>query len=232
MKILAVTSGKGGVGKTTISLNIARQLSLCGLRTVILDFDIHNKGTTGMFLDKVADSSSSIISIVEKSRNFTKTLAKEIADDLDLIKLVEDGSLLLVPAAKPREMVQWSRFVAGNEEIVTFFREFIAELTKTQKIDVVVIDCYGGIDSLTVAAAGIADDTIIVNEADLITFSGTLMLYKYLAGIYSDSEIKPRIHFVINRIASRYSFRFLDSEYKKTPCRFSYNQINSGLFSI
>ena len=215
MKILAITSGKGGVGKTTLSLNVARQLSLHGLRTLIVDFDIHNKGTTGMFLDKVNPSSPSIISTVEKSNKFDSTLIKETAANIEPLPLVADGSLLLLPAARPREMINWNSFVANNDQIVAFFRQLFEQLTSNQKIDVIVIDCYGGIDSLTVAATGIADDTIIVNEPDLVTFSGTLMLYNYLADTYAESERKPSIHFVINRITSRHSFYFLDSEYQK-----------------
>jgi Mrp family chromosome partitioning ATPase len=53
MKILTVTSGKGGVGKSTLSLNIARQLSLCGKKTLLVDFDIHNKGVTNLFLTRI-----------------------------------------------------------------------------------------------------------------------------------------------------------------------------------
>ncbi|MHC4535100.1 MAG: pentapeptide repeat-containing protein [Planctomycetota bacterium] len=215
MKILAITSGKGGVGKTTLSLNVARQLSLHGLRTLIVDFDIHNKGTTGMFLEKVSPSSPSIISTVEKSSKFDSALIKEITASIEPIPLVKDSSLLLLPAARPREMIHWSSFVATNDHIVVFFRQLFEQLTSLKGIDVVIIDCYGGIDSLTVAAAGIADDIIIVNEPDIITFSGTLLLYTYLADTYAKAERKPSIHFVINRITLRHSFYFLDKDYQK-----------------
>ena len=79
----------------------------------------------------------------------------------------------------------------------------------------IIIDCYGGIDSLTIAATGIAGDTIIVNEPDVITFSGTLLLYNYISDTYRNAAKKPKIHFVINRITSRYSYKFLSGEYSK-----------------
>ncbi|HNX70911.1 AAA family ATPase, partial [Rivihabitans pingtungensis] len=39
-KIIVVTSGKGGVGKTTTSANFATGLALQGHRTVVIDFDV------------------------------------------------------------------------------------------------------------------------------------------------------------------------------------------------
>lgn len=215
MKILTVTSGKGGVGKTTLALNIARQLNLHGFRVLVIDFDIHNKGTTGLLLDIVGENSPSVLGIVHKSLQFNLGEISGIAEVTHPLQIGDAEGLLFLPAARPREMVRWSKFVADNDQIVAFFRELIGRVAASQKIDVVVIDCYGGIDSLTVAAVGVADDTIIINEPDVVTFSGTLSLYAYLAETYEKSSRKPRIHFVINRISSRHSFSFLRSEYRK-----------------
>jgi cellulose biosynthesis protein BcsQ len=209
MKILAVTSGKGGVGKTTISLNIARQLSLHGVRVLVGDLDIHNKGATGLFLDRVSESSPSVMRTVHESNHFDRERAAELANKTEPLRLDKEGRLLFLPASAPKEMVKWNRFVAENSTIVGFFEEFFRVLAERCVVDVIVLDCYGGVDSLTVAAAGLAEDTIVVNEPDLITFSGTLLLYNYLADTYKDAARKPRVHFVINRITSRHSFDFL-----------------------
>jgi cellulose biosynthesis protein BcsQ len=215
MKILAVTSGKGGVGKSTITLNVARQLSLSGKRTLLVDFDIHNKGITGLFLPKISPDAASVTTIVQECEGFAKRVDTAEVKKIRLITLTKDSGLLLLPASRPQEMIQWERFHAENHKIVEFFRSFLEELAQECQLDVIVIDCYGGIDSLTVAAAGIADDVIIVNEPDLITFSGTLQLYVYLRKQYEDCSRKPHIHFVVNRVTSRHSFTFLDREYRK-----------------
>lgn len=213
MKILTVTSGKGGVGKSTITLNIARQLSLSGKRTLLVDFDIHNKGITGLFLPSIQTQSATVTTIVHQSSGFTQGNTQGDIKDMKLIRVTADANLLLLPASHPQEMIQWDRFHSENALIVGFFRAFFENLAREHRFDVIVIDCYGGIDSLTVAAAGIADDTIIVNEPDLITFSGTLQLYIYIRKQYVGAPRKPLIHFVINRITSRHSFTFLEREY-------------------
>jgi|HubBroStandDraft_1064217.scaffolds.fasta_scaffold20146_2 cellulose biosynthesis protein BcsQ len=214
MKILCVTSGKGGVGKTTLSLNLAKQLSLDGYRTVLIDLDIHNKGATSLFLD-----------IVERKANETDGLSfagliaatnRGSSETLHPLRCaLEADKLTFIPATLPKEMVEWSALQSKtNEQLISIVLRLLSSEEVEHHTDIIVLDCYGGIDSLTVAACGVADDTIIVNEADLITFSGTLLLYSYLANVYRDSPKKPHIHFVINRITSRHSFDFLDSEYR------------------
>ena len=215
VKILAITSGKGGVGKTTLSLNIARQLSLNSLKTLIMDFDIHNKGTTGMFLDRLSSDKCSVTGIVQGSNLFDPKTIPKALDDCNAISLDKKGMLLFVPAAKSDEVILWKNFIVENHLIVSYFRELLHAYAAKNNIDVIIIDCYGGIDNLTVAAAGIADDIIIINEPDIITFSGTLMLYANLREKYEFEERKPRVHFVINRITSRHCFKELNSEYRK-----------------
>jgi uncharacterized protein YjbI with pentapeptide repeats/cellulose biosynthesis protein BcsQ len=229
MKILAISSGKGGVGKTTLTLNIARQLSLAGLRTLIVDFDIHNKGTTNLFLDSVSESSvPSLIGVVERSASFDEASARASATAFAPLELHVDamarrtrhqpghgGKLFLIPAARPDEIIHWERFVSDPQLIALFLRTFLESVGRAHQIDVAIIDCYGGIDRLTISAASVADDFIILNEADVITFAGTLLLYKQIQVTYEGATRQPRVHFVISRIPGRYSFRFLSQMYRE-----------------
>ncbi len=214
VKILAVSSGKGGVGKTTVTLNIARQLSLAGFRTLIVDFDIHNKGATCLFMKAVADSQVQSITYV-MGKCTTPRDALELASQFPILKLDYGDNLFLIPAARPDEMVKWENFVCEVPTIVEFLKAFLHAIAESNRIDVVLIDCYGGVDRLTISAAGVADDFVIINEPDVITFAGTLLLYKQLENTYEGSPRPPRVHFVINRISGRYSFRFLQEEYQK-----------------
>ena len=57
-KVLALLSGKGGSGKTTLALSIASLLSSCTVKTLLIDCDISTNGATYFYEEKLSDNSS------------------------------------------------------------------------------------------------------------------------------------------------------------------------------
>mgnify|MGYP002589414427 FL=1 len=61
-KILALLSGKGGSGKTTLALSIASMLSECRLKVLLVDCDLSTNGATYFYEEKLAENTNEISS--------------------------------------------------------------------------------------------------------------------------------------------------------------------------
>ncbi len=144
-EVIVITSGKGGVGKTTTSANIGTGLALAGKKVCLIDADIGLRN-----LDVVLGLENrivyDIVDAVEKNCRLKQALIRD--------KNVE--TLYLLPAAQTKD-----KNSVTEEQMVELCNELRNEF------DYVVIDCPAGIEQGFKNAIAAADRAIVVTNPEV-----------------------------------------------------------------
>lgn len=174
---IVITSGKGGVGKTTTSANVGTALALSGKKVCLVDTDIGLRN-----LDVIMGLENRIIcnlvDVVEKKCKLHQALIKDKRFD---------GLLYLLPAA------QTSDKNSVNPEQM---KELIAELK--QDYDYIIIDCPAGIEQGYRNAVAGADRAIVVTTPEKAAVRDA----DRIIGLLEKEENLEPPKLIINRIRS------------------------------
>ena len=172
-EVIVITSGKGGVGKTTTTANLGAALALCGKKVVLVDTDIGLRN-----LDVVMGLENrivyDIVDVVEEKCKLRQSLIKD--------KRFEE--LFLLPAAQTRDKS------AVNEEQMKELTDKLRE-----EFDYILIDCPAGIEQGFKNAIAGANRAIVVSTAEISSIRDA----DRIIGLLESAEIKnPEL--VINRL--------------------------------
>ena len=172
-EVIVITSGKGGVGKTTTTANVGAALALRGKKVVLVDTDIGLRN-----LDVVMGLENrivyDIVDVVEGKCKLRQALIKD--------KRFTD--LFLLPAAQTRDKS------AVNEEQM---RDLTMKLK--EEFDFILIDCPAGIEQGFKNAIAGADRAIVVTNAEISSIRDA----DRIIGLLEASEIR-NTELVINRL--------------------------------
>jgi len=144
-KIIVVTSGKGGVGKTTTSAAIATGLAMRGFKTVVIDFDVGLRN-----LDLILGCERRVV------YDFVNVINGEANLNQALIKDKRCENLFILPASQTRD-----------KEALT--KEGVAKVLEelAKEYDYIVCDSPAGIERGALLALYFADAAIIVTNPEV-----------------------------------------------------------------
>jgi len=145
-RIIVVTSGKGGVGKTTSSAAIATGLAQKGKKTVVIDFDIGLRN-----LDLIMGCERRVV------YDFVNVIQGDATLNQALIKDKRTENLYILPASQTRDKDALTR--EGVEKVL--------DELKKMEFDFVVCDSPAGIETGALMALYFADEAIITTNPEV-----------------------------------------------------------------
>ncbi len=207
--IVAFTSGKGGCGKTTIAMNFANIVAQSGRPVLLVDLDLSNRGLTGALSKEFLQAGTALTSI-----ELLRLEPTEIVENAVRVHRLKNG-VRVIPAGFLSE----KRRSRPAAEPAVALRRKLSSLAQAVGASCVVLDCFSGVDELTTAAATAADQTILVNEPDIVTFTGTLNLIRHIRQSFVEGQHQPHVHVVLNRVRAKEHVSRLEDVYRDNIAR-------------
>jgi chromosome partitioning protein len=166
-RIITISNQKGGVGKTTTTVNLASALASKGLKILVVDLDPQGNASTALGIDHHAD---------------IKSIYEVLIDDVPIAQVVQQSTespgVTCVPATihLAGAEIELVSLVAREQRLRTAIETYIAS-TPTPP-DFVLIDCPPSLGLLTVNAFVAAREVLIPIQCEYYALEGLSQLIK------------------------------------------------------
>ena len=176
-KIITIASGKGGVGKTNISTNLALAYGKIGKKVIVLDADL---GLANVNVVMGMIPKYNLYHVIRKQ----KTMSEVILDTDYGIQIVAGAS--------------------GFSKIANLTDEerdsFISELTELSSADIIIIDTSAGVSSNVLSFVEAADEVLIVTTPEPTAITDAYGIIKIISTEIDDLDLDLKL--IVNRVAS------------------------------
>jgi len=182
--IIVVTSGKGGVGKTTTSAAFSMGLALQGHKTAVIDFDVGLRN-----LDLVMGCERRVV------YDFVNVLQGEANLNQALIRDKRNSNLHILPASQTKDKTALTQEGVGK---------VFDELSK--EFDYIVCDSPAGIEQGALMAMYFADEAIVVTNPEVSSVRDSDRILGILASRTQRAEMnleRVREHLLVTRYSPR-----------------------------
>jgi flagellar biosynthesis protein FlhG len=173
-RIITVTSGKGGVGKTNLSVNMALAYARLGKKVVVMDADL-GLANVNVMLKMVPKYN--LYHVIKKQKTIR-----------DILVDTEYGISIVAGASGFSQIANMSEDERQN---------FINELDTLSNADIIIIDTSAGVSSNVLDFIAAADDAVIITTPEPTAITDAYGIIKIIATEYDDLNMGVKL--VVNR---------------------------------
>ena len=174
-RIITITSGKGGVGKTNVSVNLALAYARLGKKVLVMDADL-GLANVNIMLNMVPKFN--LYDMIRKGKTMREILVE-----------TEYGISIVAGALGISQVANLS-----EEER----QRFIEELNTLSFADIIIIDTSAGVSSNVLDFIAAADDAIIITTPEPTAITDAYGIIKIIATEYDNLDMELKL--VVNRV--------------------------------
>lgn len=170
MSVIAVVNQKGGVGKTTTSVNVAAAMAIQGKKVLLIDADPQGNATTGFGIEKSkvkATLYDVFADLVDDSENCSEAINQAIIE-------TKIQNLSLIPATLDLAGAEPILLGAVGKEMI--LRDAITPIQK--EFDTIIIDAPPSLGILTINILAACDEIIVPLQSEFYALEGLSHLMK------------------------------------------------------
>ena len=207
-RVISVVNQKGGVGKTTTTINLGAALAELGRRVLLIDFDSQASMTTGLGIKpiQIKEQYGSIWYLLNDSQaNISEFILKSNVPGLD--------------------------FIRGHKDLAAADAAFVSELAKEHKLrkliepildqyDDILIDCSPSLGTLTINALTASNGVLIPMECEYFAVLGLGLVRETIEKVRSNTNPQLEIDGILATMFERktaHSREVLELIYKEFP---------------
>lgn len=200
-KIISVTSGKGGVGKTSLSVNLAASLSKHSTKVLVIDADL---GLSNVEIMLGVTPSYTLKDVIKHGR----AIEDVIIEGPYNIDFISGGNGFL-------ELAELSEI--EREEI-------LIKIHKLDELyDIIIIDTGAGISKNVTAFLTISDEIIVITTSEPTALTDAYSIIK----VITEEKLKQKIGLIINRVKNKSEFQQASDILINTAKKFLGEEIRS-----